>query len=205
MRACEGCRRRKIKCDAATTNTWPCSACIRLKLQCVPPTINYDRDFPGDPEVYESERGEFVDRGSGEDDYHQQVSMQQQLAASQKSIPHIYTQQGTYSDGVSVYQPVGYGESSSGHSQQSMHYDSLHTPVSVLDQHQHYSPNHVYPPPQLPQNPHPESPDVYEHSQFGQQNLADLLGELKINERGTGRKLHQRFAAWLLTLMQLHI
>lgn len=44
MRACEGCRRRKIKCDAATTNTWPCSACIRLKLQCVPPRIHYERD-----------------------------------------------------------------------------------------------------------------------------------------------------------------
>lgn len=37
MRACEGCRRRKIKCDAATTNTWPCSACVRLKLHCVRP------------------------------------------------------------------------------------------------------------------------------------------------------------------------
>lgn len=37
MRACEGCRRRKIKCDAATTNSWPCAACKRLKLTCVPP------------------------------------------------------------------------------------------------------------------------------------------------------------------------
>ncbi|EXJ78046.1 hypothetical protein A1O3_09206 [Capronia epimyces CBS 606.96] len=37
MRACEGCRRRKIKCDSATTNTWPCAACVRLKLPCVPP------------------------------------------------------------------------------------------------------------------------------------------------------------------------
>lgn len=37
MRACEGCRRRKIKCDSATTNTWPCAACVRLKLHCVPP------------------------------------------------------------------------------------------------------------------------------------------------------------------------
>ncbi len=41
MRACEGCRRRKIKCDAATTNTWPCSACIRLRLHCVRPN-GYD-------------------------------------------------------------------------------------------------------------------------------------------------------------------
>jgi hypothetical protein len=40
MRACEGCRRRKIKCDGATTNAWPCSSCGRLKLQCVPPAID---------------------------------------------------------------------------------------------------------------------------------------------------------------------
>lgn len=49
MRACEGCRRRKIKCDAATTNSWPCAACTRLKLNCVPPTVNYEKesDTPG--------------------------------------------------------------------------------------------------------------------------------------------------------------
>ncbi|OAP63216.1 hypothetical protein AYL99_02443 [Fonsecaea erecta] len=44
MRACEGCRRRKIKCDSATTNTWPCAACVRLKLQCVPPAGGLDGD-----------------------------------------------------------------------------------------------------------------------------------------------------------------
>ena len=44
MRACEGCRRRKIKCDSATTNTWPCAACTRLKLQCVPPSVSYEHD-----------------------------------------------------------------------------------------------------------------------------------------------------------------
>lgn len=44
MRACEGCRKRKIKCDAATSNTWPCAPCTRLKLHCVPPSICYDTD-----------------------------------------------------------------------------------------------------------------------------------------------------------------
>ncbi|KAF1808719.1 hypothetical protein P152DRAFT_212646 [Eremomyces bilateralis CBS 781.70] len=44
MRACEGCRRRKIKCDAATTNSWPCAACTRLKLTCIPPTVSYEND-----------------------------------------------------------------------------------------------------------------------------------------------------------------
>jgi hypothetical protein len=45
MRACEGCRRRKIKCDAATTNTWPCAACKRLKLTCVPPVGGVDGEL----------------------------------------------------------------------------------------------------------------------------------------------------------------
>ncbi|KAJ9615056.1 hypothetical protein H2200_001130 [Cladophialophora chaetospira] len=44
MRACEGCRRRKIKCDSATTNTWPCAACVRLKLHCVPPVGGLEGD-----------------------------------------------------------------------------------------------------------------------------------------------------------------
>ncbi|EXJ57209.1 hypothetical protein A1O7_07556 [Cladophialophora yegresii CBS 114405] len=44
MRACEGCRRRKIKCDSATTNTWPCAACVRLKLHCVPPAGGLEED-----------------------------------------------------------------------------------------------------------------------------------------------------------------
>lgn len=191
MRACEGCRRRKIKCDAATTNTWPCSACIRLKLQCVPPTINYDRDFNSENDTFEQERGEFVDRSGAEDDYHQQVSMQQQLAGVQKNIPPIYTTPGPYSDGVGVYQPVGYGEPSSAHTQQSMHYENLHTPVSVLDQHQHYSsPSQVFPHPHgLPQNPHPESPVAYDQEGYGQQNLSDLLGVLEISETGTGMDL----------------
>ncbi|KAK5948083.1 hypothetical protein OHC33_010925 [Knufia fluminis] len=45
MRACEGCRRRKIKCDAATTNSWPCAACKRLKLTCVPPVGGLDGEL----------------------------------------------------------------------------------------------------------------------------------------------------------------
>jgi Fungal Zn(2)-Cys(6) binuclear cluster domain len=51
MRACEGCRRRKIKCDSATTNTWPCAACVRLKLQCVPPSVSYEKE-PTTPGIH---------------------------------------------------------------------------------------------------------------------------------------------------------
>ena len=43
MRACDGCRKRKIKCDGALQNgPWPCGACLRLKLKCVPPTLDGD-------------------------------------------------------------------------------------------------------------------------------------------------------------------
>ena len=47
MRACDGCRKRKIKCDGAIQNgPWPCGACNRLKLKCVPPTLDHDDEQP---------------------------------------------------------------------------------------------------------------------------------------------------------------
>lgn len=188
MRACEGCRRRKIKCDAATTNTWPCSACIRLKLHCVPPTVNYDRDFPPNPQGFEGERIEYESGGSGDDDYHQQVAMQQHMAAQHKNIPPIYTAHVPYPDPVAVYQTGPYGEPSSSHTQPNMQYGSMQTPVSVIDQHQQYPPQTVFPtPPLAQQSSHAGSPDTYEQDQYGQQNLADLLGELRMNEAGTGK------------------
>ena len=45
MRACDGCRKRKIRCDGALQNgPWPCGACVRLKLKCVPPTLDPDEE-----------------------------------------------------------------------------------------------------------------------------------------------------------------
>lgn len=38
-------RKRKIRCDGALQNgPWPCGACVRLKLKCVPPTLDQDDD-----------------------------------------------------------------------------------------------------------------------------------------------------------------
>ena len=46
MRACDGCRKRKIRCDGAIQNgPWPCGACQRLKLKCVPPTLDHDDEL----------------------------------------------------------------------------------------------------------------------------------------------------------------
>lgn len=37
-RACHSCRKRKVRCDGASPDgTWPCGACVRLKLNCCPP------------------------------------------------------------------------------------------------------------------------------------------------------------------------
>ncbi|KAK5108859.1 hypothetical protein LTR62_007749 [Meristemomyces frigidus] len=48
MRACDGCRKRKIKCDGALQNgPWPCGACVRLKLQCAPPSLDPDEEQDG--------------------------------------------------------------------------------------------------------------------------------------------------------------
>ncbi|PQE20390.1 lipase regulator 1 protein [Rutstroemia sp. NJR-2017a BBW] len=186
MRACEGCRRRKIKCDAATTNTWPCSACIRLKLHCVPPTVTYDRDFQPNNQSFEGERVGY-DGGAGtQEEYHQQVPIQQHLVGPgpSKNVPPIYTQQPPYGDPNNVYQTVQYGGSSSAHSQQSMHYNSLATPVSALDQHQQYSPQSVYPAAPIHPQTH-DSPESFGGEDPYGQNIADLLGELKMSETGT--------------------
>lgn len=189
MRACEGCRRRKIKCDAATTNTWPCSACIRLKLHCVPPTVNYDRDFPStnqDPGRAEYESGE------GDEEYHQQLSIEQHLVDSQKQVPQTYPQQIQYAGNVDVYQPNSYDQPQS--SQRNMSYSHLQTPINVLDS--QYSSQNIFPIPpvqqqsQQPQQhqspPQPETPESYQQDQYGQRDLADFLGELKMDATGTG-------------------
>ncbi|KAK6336454.1 hypothetical protein TWF696_002007 [Orbilia brochopaga] len=94
MRACEGCRRRKIKCDAATTNTWPCSACKRLKLNCVPPTMQFDKGFQ--PQGLDFQDDFDGPSSGGEEDSYipaQQVQMPNQgflrRSTSTGSLPHF--------------------------------------------------------------------------------------------------------------------
>ncbi|TGO59354.1 hypothetical protein BCON_0045g00150 [Botryotinia convoluta] len=191
MRACEGCRRRKIKCDAATTNTWPCSACTRLKLGCVPPTVNYDRDFQQSNQTFEAEAPQYDNGGNPSSGYHQQVPVQQQMTGPSKVVPPIYTQQPPYPDPNNMYQSIPYGGPSSAHSQQSMHYNSLQTPVSALSQHTEYSPQAVYPTAPLQQQTY-DSPENYTHSEYSGEDLADLLGELKMNPAGTAPYLNNK-------------
>jgi hypothetical protein len=177
MRACEGCRRRKIKCDAATTNTWPCSACIRLKLHCVPPTVQYDG---GNGTGFEQERSGY-ESGSGDDEYHTQISMQH-LSGPPKPPQQGYPPQAPYTDGVSMYHSVPYAPPTGQHT---MQFSNMHGPGGVVEG--HYSPQNVYPVAPLLQHTPSGSPDVYQQDQYGLQDLVDILGDLKVDATGSGK------------------
>lgn len=189
MRACEGCRRRKIKCDAATTNTWPCSACIRLKLHCVPPTVSYDRDFPNGSQGYQQEAAEY-ENGSGEEDYHRQVSLQQQqLTGSQKPNAGVYSQI-PYSDPVVYQQPMPYTAPQTDQAHHGLNYGNMQPPINVLEGH-YQQPQHSFPTPPIQHQPQhqaqPQTPENYQQTQYGEDDLADILGGLKVNAAGTGK------------------
>jgi hypothetical protein len=182
MRACEGCRRRKIKCDAATTNTWPCSACIRLKLHCVRPN---GFDSSTDSQSYEAPQQEY-EAPQATESFRQQLPLQEsQLLAHAPKPGSLYASQSSYQDASGLYPQVQYtGSQAVPHSLQQ--YASVHQPVGVVDQ--QYTAQTNFPTPPLQNAPQPDSPaDTYSSSDYAQQDLADLLGSLKVNEAGTGR------------------
>ncbi|KAM4067271.1 fungal specific transcription factor [Hirsutella rhossiliensis] len=183
MRACEGCRRRKIKCDAATTNTWPCSACIRLKLHCVRPN-GYDGSSDSaathPPATYET-----ILNPSGQ---FQQIALQPHVP---KHAADVYPSHGAYPDpDASAYQSMPFD------SQHSLHYTTVPPPpVSLLDHHHHqpYAPPHAFPTPPLQPAPRPDdSSEACSTDSYQQQDLADLLGTLKVNELGTAPYLRNK-------------
>jgi len=171
MRACEGCRRRKIKCDAATTNTWPCSACIRLKLNCVRPN---GFDGAAEAQVYEPPHGHF--------DAPLQEHQNQQLLAAGPKPPSMYAQQ-SYQDPGSLYHSVHYTEPQT--VAHGLHYAPVHSGLDVPDS--RYPTQNAFPTPPLQHSSQAESPEAYQ-SEYAQQDLADLLGSLKVNEAGTGKR-----------------
>jgi hypothetical protein len=110
MRACEGCRRRKIKCDAATTNSWPCAACTRLKLNCVPPTVSYEKDssIPGVQTFELQTPNDYPTIPVGNiSDYQRQPSTAHSQYAAVPVSMHTPVQ-AHYADAVPVYQTSAY-------------------------------------------------------------------------------------------------
>lgn len=184
MRACEGCRRRKIKCDAATTNTWPCSACIRLKLHCVPPTINYDRDFSSGGQILEADRVAEYDGPIGDQDnsFHQHTQIQPD-GSGITGQDHVLPAQIPYNDGVGVYHTTTYGERSM--SQPDLHYSTMNaSQFNVPDA--PYQSLSVFPTPPGQTMPLSDPSNSWNQEQFSAASLSDALGELKIDESGVG-------------------
>lgn len=196
MRACEGCRRRKIKCDAATTNAWPCAACIRLKLNCVPPTVSYENkdSFPTGSHTFE------IGDRSHEYDPSQSVQHVPTPGEFQRhhSIQHPMTTevgplmghplQATYADAARLYQTAPYGGMPPAPpNQENVHYGGMQpAPLPNSDQ-MKYQPQQVYPGQPAPgMNPSSEGEPLWRNN-LDTSQLTEALGELKIDHTAVGK------------------
>lgn len=120
------------------------------------------------------------------------MAMQQQQSSSQHMMTGghpktaMYTSpSGAYSNHQVVYPMAQYGDTTS--AQQHLQYGSVPPPVGVLDQ--SYGSAGVFSTPPLSEIPAPHSessPESYHTDHYNQHDLADLLGPLKLDERGTG-------------------
>ncbi|KAF2736632.1 hypothetical protein EJ04DRAFT_533529 [Polyplosphaeria fusca] len=183
MRACEGCRRRKIKCDAATTNSWPCAACIRLKLNCVPPTVSYDKDFASGTQTFELETKPLEYSTSPVDHQH---DYPQGPTVITQGLPHQLTPitpVSSYADGMRMYQTAPYMEHQP---QEHMQYPAM-AQQQMVGQSLPYTPQQMYSEaptatPQVTMSP-PASDASWRSDPTS--TLADALGELKIGHTAT--------------------
>ena len=184
MRACEGCRRRKIKCDAATTNAWPCAACVRLKLQCVPPTVNYNRPHtqPGHVTGLEGVLDFDNSGSSGEEDYGQGSMVQNvyQLGSGPEMIGSSHT---PYSGSMGATYTPSYSDHSDSHLQ----YDPVTSvPLGTSGPSYHSQTSFHLPGINSVQMPEKSNTWPQSHDEVSAANLSDVLGELKIDETGVG-------------------
>lgn len=99
---------------------------------------------------------------------------------------------GSYSEQSGLYQPMQYPDHSPQHG---IHYTTVPAPVGVVDQSYAQAQSQaqqtaIFPTPPMQQTGRPESPpEVYNQDQYGQQDLSELLGTLKLNDAGTGEFL----------------
>ncbi|KAJ4297277.1 hypothetical protein N0V88_004195 [Collariella sp. IMI 366227] len=113
---------------------------------------------------------------------------QQLLTHPPKPSP-IYTPQASYQDTSALYHPVQYAEPQP--VPHDLQYGSVHHPVGVVDQ-QYTTQPATFPTPPLQHAPQPGSPEETYQAEYAQQDLADLLGSLKVNEAGTAPYLNSK-------------
>ncbi|KAL8802397.1 MAG: hypothetical protein Q9200_006590 [Gallowayella weberi] len=192
MRACEGCRRRKIKCDAATTNSWPCAACVRLKLKCIPPSPNYDR-INGGGGSYSGLEGVLDfdhSSASGEDEQYGQHGEATQFYDFGHPNHSVHNPQAGYESSLGSFSnPANIDRHPS---EQGFGYEPVAAlPMTLPETYQ--NPNtfqaiNVAPPP-----PPPTSEDNnWMNDQRTAADLSDVLGELSIKENGVALYISQQ-------------
>lgn len=179
MRACEGCRKRKIKCDAATTNSWPCAACKRLKLTCVPPVGGSE----GDLNVIDTNVDQF--------------NSHVPIASIQQYHPEPYTYLDGYATQPDLTQPYQAYEapvSQQQYNQQDYSYlNARHDSTQLMPRHNMHG-QHRYPSFDSVNGHHgaqminsPQSADS-----ITAEELAETLGPLRISESGVAPYIRQQ-------------
>ena len=183
MRACEGCRRRKIKCDAATTNQWPCAACVRLKLHCVPPTMNYDRNQAIGGHLSGLERVlDFDTVNESADDDFQDPSDIPQFYDMPNSHDQLQANQRSYGENIGAFHTPPYSERAPSLNDYST-YDDM-SGMQIRSESFHDIPTFGLP----NGNTIPARDGAsWSNDQLSAAELAEVLGELKIDESGEGR------------------
>ncbi|EEH06568.1 conserved hypothetical protein [Histoplasma capsulatum G186AR] len=192
MRACNGCRKRKIKCDAATTNTWPCSACTRLKLVCIPPTIGHDGDFSSHGQISEPSQQPppmSVLHSADLNPSSQNISHQSLL------IDRAHTQNmgsgRAYNDESRLYQAQPYIEHVQNPQDLYQHLAPSHLlPLQHNDTFQHNTDLYTASPPNTLLTTI-DAPSYPKSEQSNAEDLSDALGDLKIDESGVAAYIRQ--------------
>lgn len=119
-------------------------------------------------------------------DQYQQMSMHQQVMGPNPKAPApaIYSAQAGYPDpNTAHYQTVPY---EAPQQPGSIPYGAV-PPPSMIDH--SYADQNVFPTPPMQQPTQQQpSPEAYSPGDYQHQDLADLLGTLKVNETGTGKK-----------------
>lgn len=175
MRACEGCRRRKIRCDSATTNTWPCAACVRLKLHCIPPVGGVDGDFAPDAAQH---------AGNVAVNFQSYNPSPSNVASTGQGFPQNY--QGQAFDDYGNYGP-GYSKDS---------FYQQHDPYQTMygqqlgDEALSSFPNAPFQPVRADSDGQSQSPIA----PYTAEDLSQHLGDLKINENGIAPYIRQQNA-----------
>ncbi len=186
MRACEGCRRRKIKCDAATTNSWPCSACVRLKLQCIPPSVNQEFESGQGGASYEFENLDDPTSEGIPSERPRQRPLQPQQTLSGGVPLQGLPERSPFSDGAAGYGAAPlFGVDQAQDGPFSLSFAGLQDSTGDLRELQ-YQPTVSFATPPAQTAATIATPESWQSDPYSPEHLSDALGELRVDESGVG-------------------